>query len=202
MIKALFFDFDNTLFDNTAAVERAFTHCVAKFKFVPEAPLSAVSGKSVDAAVETLFPSRSIEEKREFSDYFKAKYYGFYATILAKPFPEVVELLELKKKFSLVLITNQERQYLQKTLDDHSLNVFDLIVSRDDVSAEKPSPEGILHALQMLSLQPSEVVFVGDSIQDVTAAKAAGVKCFIIKRKENQSLRARKISSFKDLLKL
>lgn len=54
-------------------------------------------------------------------------------------------------------------------------HLFDGIVGREDVESRKPHPEPILKCLGHLQLDPHEVAYVGDSIIDVQAGKAAGV---------------------------
>ena len=40
----------------------------------------------------------------------------------------------------------------------------------------KPDPEGILQCLEILATEPGETVYVGDSVIDVEASQAAGVR--------------------------
>lgn len=54
-------------------------------------------------------------------------------------------------------------------------HLFDGIVGREDVESRKPHPEPILKCLGHLQLDPHEVAYVGDSIIDMQAGKAAGV---------------------------
>ena len=49
-------------------------------------------------------------------------------------------------------------------------------LTREDTRAMKPSPEGLIEAVSIVSLPPEDVYYVGDSPLDVVAAKAAGVK--------------------------
>ena len=49
------------------------------------------------------------------------------------------------------------------------------LVASDDVEHNKPYPDGILRALELLDAQPGEAAYVGDSPFDVEAAKRAGV---------------------------
>ncbi len=51
---------------------------------------------------------------------------------------------------------------------------FNVIVTRDDVENFKPHPEHLLKAIEALSLKPSQVIVVGDSVIDVECAKTLG----------------------------
>ena len=50
-----------------------------------------------------------------------------------------------------------------------------MITSADTVK-HKPYPEPILAAVEKLGARPEESVYVGDTVNDLRAAKAAGVK--------------------------
>lgn len=51
---------------------------------------------------------------------------------------------------------------------------FSVIVGGDDVQNKKPHPEPLLLVAGKLSLAPAELLFVGDSRNDILAARAAG----------------------------
>ena len=50
-----------------------------------------------------------------------------------------------------------------------------VVVGGDTCERRKPDPQPLLFACQALGLSPSQVLMVGDSINDVTAARAAGI---------------------------
>lgn len=51
---------------------------------------------------------------------------------------------------------------------------FDLIITRDTPLPPKPAPDGILHAADLLSITPAEIMLVGDYVLDLCAARRAG----------------------------
>ncbi|MFB6232623.1 MAG: HAD family hydrolase [Haloarculaceae archaeon] len=62
-------------------------------------------------------------------------------------------------------------------LEMHGLDRdVDVIVGRDTVGAHKPDPEPLLAALEDLSAEPSQSLFVGDSERDAKTARRAGVQ--------------------------
>jgi HAD superfamily hydrolase (TIGR01509 family) len=54
------------------------------------------------------------------------------------------------------------------------LDVFDEIISGDDVHQGKPAPDLFLKSISMVHAHPSECVIVEDSVTGVTAAKKSG----------------------------
>jgi HAD superfamily hydrolase (TIGR01509 family) len=53
-------------------------------------------------------------------------------------------------------------------------SAFDVIVTRDDEPAPKPSPAGVVHAAEAMDVAPAELLVVGDYVLDVLAGRAAG----------------------------
>jgi phosphoglycolate phosphatase len=51
---------------------------------------------------------------------------------------------------------------------------FTVVIGGDDVQNKKPHPEPLLLVAEKLGLAPAELLFVGDSRNDIQAAKAAG----------------------------
>lgn len=75
----------------------------------------------------------------------------------------------------LGISTNRIRDGLQRVLDFFSLPpYFNPTMTASDV-APKPSPEGLLRILEIWDLAPGQLLFVGDSVDDMAAACAAGV---------------------------
>ncbi|HEX2911286.1 MAG TPA: HAD family hydrolase [Chloroflexia bacterium] len=60
---------------------------------------------------------------------------------------------------------------------------FEVVVScNDDVPCTKPSADGVELALNLLNVEPHEAVLVGDSVDDIGAGKAAGVRVLVVDR--------------------
>ncbi len=102
-----------------------------------------------------------------------------YEKFLSPPLYEgVVPMLQRLKAAhkKLALITTSRRQAIDLVLAHHEIaDLFDIIVTGDDVKAHKPDPEGIHSVIEYLALQPSEVVMLGDTDKDLGAAKNAGI---------------------------
>ncbi len=97
----------------------------------------------------------------------------------AEPIQGTGEVLDRLRSANVKLatLTNSGRTPSEWLLKRHDLlRRFDFTLTRDDVSALKPSPDGLLEAVDLMQLPKSEVVYVGDSIIDVKAAKGAGVR--------------------------
>lgn len=54
-------------------------------------------------------------------------------------------------------------------------NTFDYIVGGEDVDCQKPSPEGVINAVEFFNYKLDEIIYIGDSLTDAETAKNAGV---------------------------
>jgi len=106
------------------------------------------------------------------------KHYAAHVSDLSRPFPGVVEgLAQLQARgYRLACITNKAEAFtlpLLKNLDLHKY--FELILSGDSLPKQKPDPLPLRHACQHFGITPDHGVLVGDSSNDVEAARAAGM---------------------------
>ncbi len=103
------------------------------------------------------------------------------------------------KGIKIGLVSNVGRKALEKALLKLDLHpFFNVVVSRNDVQFMKPSGEGLRLALSRLQVIKDKALYVGDSLDDIRAAKATGVKVIIIMGEEN--LKAELLSAGPDRL--
>ena len=95
-----------------------------------------------------------------------------------RPYPGVAEGLEWLRAHGIrtAVVSNAKRRELDTGLGLLGLqSYFDVIVSRDDVSAPKPDPAPYLFAAAMLGVQPNECLAVEDSPPGLEAALMAKI---------------------------
>lgn len=84
-------------------------------------------------------------------------------------------LLELKKKFKLACCSNSIRSTVFKTLKNLGiLDLFDVVLSNEDVKNSKPHPEIYWKAMSELNILPSDTLIVEDSPVGLAAANSSG----------------------------
>jgi HAD superfamily hydrolase (TIGR01509 family) len=96
----------------------------------------------------------------------------------AKAFPGVPMLLRHLDSMGIEMgiVTNNSREILTLGLAHLGLDAyFSHQITRNDVVQTKPHPEGIMRVLDVMALRPDEVIFVGDTENDILAASQAGV---------------------------
>lgn len=94
-------------------------------------------------------------------------------------FSEVKETLETLKNegYQLVLITNKPSKFIPELMDYLGISqFFTLMLGANDSTKIKPHPAPIFKVLGELGVLQSEFIFVGDSRNDILAARNAGVR--------------------------
>ncbi len=92
-------------------------------------------------------------------------------------YPGVQEGLEFLKSagFKLGCVTNKAAQFTEPLLKMLGIrDEFAIVVSGDTLPQKKPHPEPLLHAARFFNVAPEDSLMLGDSVSDVTAARAAG----------------------------
>lgn len=105
-------------------------------------------------------------------------HYAAHVSDRSRPFPGVVEGLQQLKNagYRLACITNKAEAFTLPLLRNLDLyKYFELILSGDSLPKQKPDPLPLLHACQHFGITPEHGVLIGDSSNDVEAARAAGM---------------------------
>ncbi|CAM6747223.1 phosphoglycolate phosphatase [Klebsiella michiganensis] len=105
------------------------------------------------------------------------RYYGEVAEEGSFLFPAVADTLGAlhAKGLPLALVTNKPTPFVAPILTSLDIaKYFTVVIGGDDVKNKKPHPEPLLLVAEKLGLAPAELLFVGDSRNDIQAAKAAG----------------------------
>ena len=101
----------------------------------------------------------------------------------AKVYPGVLEgLASLRAQgVPLGVVTNKADIFIQPLLEQTRLSsYFDVLVGGDRLPKVKPDPMPLVWACGRLGVSPTETLFIGDSINDALAARAAGCPVFLL----------------------
>lgn len=201
MIKAVIFDVDGVLIDNTRVYIKAYkeTGRILGLKIPPDSEI----GKAFGPIWEDIL----------------AKIYGrvdesIKKTYLAccKKLDHEIKIMDdaeyaLKRiKLRKAIAASKSRPTLEKKLGKLT-RFFEVIVTREDTEKHKPNPEPLLLACKKLGIKPQEAVYVGDALIDYKAAKNAetdfiGFISGSASKEDFESLNVKSVSSLKELLKV
>lgn len=175
-IKAIIFDFDGTLADTLPVCFYAFQAVFKTFdnKEVTPDEIKAMFGPSETGIIRENLMDTNHDKAIEL-------YYEKYSEKHKELVIEIEEindlLLFLKKEgYKLGIVTGKASRSLIISLDCLNMNdLFDVIITGDDVNIPKPHPEGLNKALAQLNIKNTDAIFLGDSDADILAGKQANV---------------------------
>ena len=93
-------------------------------------------------------------------------------------YKDVKEGLSILKNsgYRLAIITNKPEVFVQPILNGLGLNdMFELLIGGDTLSERKPHPAPLHYALEKLNVTAEQCLMIGDSKNDILAAKAANI---------------------------
>ena len=187
-VRAILFDLDGTLIDTLPDLHAA-SCAMLRDMGRPEVPLEttrAYVGKgvknlvlrllagSLDAAGKGEPPAQALDSFRQ--------HYARENGRNARLYPGVVEGLQAFKAQGLPLgiVTNKADMFIAPLLEKTGLTpYFDLLVGGDTLPRIKPDPMPVVWACGRLGALPGETLFIGDSVNDALAARAAGCPVFL-----------------------
>ncbi len=173
--KAIIFDIDGTLTFTNRLIFDSFNHITEKYlgKRLSDEEIIALFGPTEDVILKQMFPDKYEEVRKDYYEYYNNNH------DIAQLYKGMKELLLDLKKEDIILgiFTGKGRTSSLITLNFLGIReLFDMIVTGDDVKNHKPSPEGILKFVETFHLNPAEVLMVGDAPSDIIAAKEARVE--------------------------
>lgn len=170
--KYILLDWDGNLAKTLDLWLQAFRTVLSEEGFNPtDEQIAASFGKT-----EAFFAELGIKEPSNM--YARADVIGKAALPLVELYPDALEVLNalrnLEKKTALITSSNRENiQHLLEKYEMHAL--FDVVVAREDTVEQKPSPEPLFKALELLQGTATDAIMIGDSDKDLGAAQAAGI---------------------------
>lgn len=95
----------------------------------------------------------------------------------------LVELIKTsKREYKIALVTTASKQNTDDILNQFKLgDLFDIILTHDDIINSKPDPEGFLKAMNYFNADPKECIIFEDSDVGIEAAQKTGATVFVAK---------------------
>jgi phosphoglycolate phosphatase len=177
--KAVVFDLDGTLLNTLSDLCDSVNHVMRSFSF-PEQTLEQTKSKIGDGIkmlIERSVPGGS--ENPFFEEAFlKFKdYYTAHSNIKTAPFDGILELIdELKsRKIHLAVVSNKNDAAVKLLCKEYFGDVFEAVIGETPQGRRTPAPDSVFAAIDLMGLDKSDCVYVGDSQVDVATAKNAGI---------------------------
>lgn len=180
MIKGIIFDMDGTIIDTNDLVVECIRSSVEEYlKFTPkEEDIINILGKPLKIQMG-FFSGEYIDDMVS----YYSKLYRLNRDEKTMIFDGVISLLnELNKKnIKMAIVSNKGNKGIQHALKKFNIEkYFDIVISVNDVENKKPHPEGVRKVLKSWGFSPGEVIFIGDSNNDILCANNAKIKAVLV----------------------
>jgi phosphoglycolate phosphatase len=182
-IKAVAFDLDGTLCDSIPDLAIAANKMREHLNLAPLAEMRIQEhvGDGIASLVHRAITDQRNAEAEpalwEAGYSFFIRYYREHLADHTLIYPGVKVGLELLKvlRLPLVVITNKSERLAVPLLEILELgDLFSLVIGGDTLPEKKPSALPLQHTAMVLNLKTEEIAMVGDSINDILSARAAG----------------------------
>ncbi len=173
------FDFDYTLADSSKGIVLCFQNVLHNngYTDVDNHTIKRTIGKTLEDSFSILTGVTDAETLARYrKEYVKEA--DTHMTVNTVLFPETKEvLMALKAEGAQVGIISTKYRYriMELMAKELPADFLDIIVGGEDVRTPKPSPEGLLFALEHLKADATDTLYIGDSTVDAETAQAAGV---------------------------
>lgn len=185
---ALLFDLDGTLVETAPDLCAALNHCL-ELAGRPQVSVGEVRHMVGDGARALLrrglTAAGAAPAEAEVERWFGAllDHYREHVADSSHAFEGVVETLDAMRAAGArhAVCTNKPILHARGLLDALDLaRRFEVVLGGDSLAVRKPHPRHLLAALEALGVAPARAAMVGDSANDVAAARAAGLPVVLV----------------------
>lgn len=184
--KLVMFDLDGTLVDSVADIALSLNRALGDMALpeVTEAQVRRWIGRGASRLMYCVL--ENLQQSPDQHDTLMARFMTRYQESVCEvsvAYQGAKELLEAchAQGIKLACVTNKPYKPARALLEAlDMLEPFDLLLGGDSLTHKKPHPEPLQHCLQHFGIKAEDALMVGDSRNDVEAAKAAGVKVLAV----------------------
>lgn len=183
MLKAVIFDMDGVLVDSMPDHADAWITVFGEIGIhIRRQDIYDIEGSNHEGVIRLVFKKAGRKPKTEdFNELARKKREIFSRINKVSVFPGIYECIDfLKNKCLLGVVSGSDKTVVMELLERFFPNTFDAIVTGNDVTEGKPSPEPYLKAIGMLKIGKDECIVVENAPLGVESAKRAGLFCLAI----------------------
>lgn len=179
---AIFFDWDGTLVDSYAFLEQAHNHTrtVLGLKPLGSGEFKNHFGGPREVLYRTLYGEQAGRAKTVFQDYYMTNHISSLKVI--KGAQKVIDAV-IKRALPAGIVTNKKGSLVRAEINHLGwTRHFKSVVGAGEACADKPSAAPLLLAKERAEVKSdnASIWFVGDTVNDMECANAAGCPFFLI----------------------
>jgi len=187
----ILFDLDGTLIDSVPDLADAVNRMLGDLGREPyaEETVRGWVGNGAAMLVRRALCGRREADPEAGGELFEKAHRSFlrhYGEILpgrTRLYPEVAQTLDLLRDrgYRLAIVTNKPEVFVAPILEGLGLQgYFEKIQGGESLPVKKPDPLPLLHTCETLGTARERAVMVGDSLNDILAARRAGIRSIAV----------------------
>ena len=187
--EVLLFDLDGTLVDSATDLHRAMDMSLNALQLptVTEAQVRVWVGKGTALFCQSTLQHLTgkvdpAQQQQQLLETF-LKIYNADPCVETQPFDGILEFLEwgLAQKKTMICVTNKPELPARAIVDHLGMaHYFADVIGGDRFEERKPHPRQLLHCVEQYAQSKDQVLMIGDSSNDVEAARRAGIDCVVV----------------------
>lgn len=190
-VAGLLFDLDGTLLDTANDIALALQRALAEQGLPAPAPEAVrhMIGRGAPMLVQRASDALGLGLDADRQAAVLERFFHHYGRLqetdecAAQPYPGVVRGLQALHAAGLPLgiVTNKQQRFAQGLLNRLQLApLLRVVVGGDTCARRKPDPQPLEHAAARLGIAAERMLMVGDSINDVKAARGARMRVICV----------------------
>ncbi len=183
MLKAVIFDMDGVLVDSMPYHADAWITVFASVGIkIKREDIYGIEGSNHTGIINLIFKKAGrIPAPSDFNKLTEEKKKIFLKINKVTVFNGIYECIDLlKNNCNLGVVSGSDKAIVKELIERFFPDTFSVLVTGNDVTEGKPSPEPYLKAVEMLKVEKEECIVIENAPMGVESAKKAGLYCIAI----------------------
>jgi len=175
-IENLIFDLDGTLIDSSAGVVESTNYALSRLGFAPRR--AADIKRFIGSSLDEMFTAFAASPREQLKAFFQERAASAVVSS-ARPMDQVEETLATlhDSGYRMAVATTKFLVHTTGIIRKFGwYRYFQATASGDEVANVKPAPDLVILALRRLGASPESTLMIGDTKNDILAARAAGIR--------------------------
>ena len=181
-MKGIIFDLDGVLVDSMTAHYKAWKTALEEIASlqVDERSIYLLEGMRGIDLVEEIFKKYNYTDLSKTQVVIRRKDELFRSVMNIRPYDKVNEILQELCCIKGIVSGSAKQDVISIMNQCFQRNIFEIVLTGDDIMHGKPDPESFKLFLQRANLNPSEALVVENSPLGVEASNNAGIKPIVV----------------------